>query len=126
MTGTLEHANFTVTDPVATASWMTRLFGWNIRWQGAAMAGGFTVHIGSKDSYIALYTPGPDVDTSRPGYQTVGCLNHIGVVVPDLDATEAAVKAEGFETGNHADYEPGRRFYFHDADGLEYEVVQYG
>ena len=36
-----------------------------------------------------------------------------------------AVLAQGFTTGNHADYEPGRRFYFHDADGIEYEVVQY-
>ena len=42
-----------------------------------------------------------------------------------LIASEAAIKAHGFETGNHGDYEPGRRFYFHDADGIEYEVVSY-
>ncbi|MGJ8556368.1 MAG: VOC family protein, partial [Sulfitobacter geojensis] len=30
-----------------------------------------------------------------------------------------------FKTSNHADYEPGRRFYFHDTDGVEFEVVQY-
>ena len=32
----------------------------------------------------------------------------------------------GFKPINHADYEPGRRFYFHDHDGIEYEVVSYG
>jgi len=46
-------------------------------------------------------------------------------VVDDLDSVEDRVKAAGFTTGNHGDYEPGRRFYFHDADGIEFEVVSY-
>jgi glyoxylase I family protein len=36
------------------------------------------------------------------------------------------VKAEGLEPFGHADYQPGRRFYFLDADGIEFEVVSYG
>jgi catechol 2,3-dioxygenase-like lactoylglutathione lyase family enzyme len=52
-------------------------------------------------------------------------LNHVGVVVEDLDATEAKVRAAGFAPHSHADYEPGRRFYFHDRDGIEFEVVSY-
>jgi predicted enzyme related to lactoylglutathione lyase len=52
-------------------------------------------------------------------------LNHIGVVVADLEATEARVKAAGYVPENHADYEPGRRFYFHDHNGVEIEVVSY-
>jgi len=55
----------------------------------------------------------------------VGGLNHIGVVVEDLDAVEAKVLAAGLKTTNHGDYEPGRRFYFHDHDGIEFEVVSY-
>ncbi len=31
----------------------------------------------------------------------------------------------GSQTHSHADYEPGRRFYFHDEDGIEFEVVSY-
>jgi catechol 2,3-dioxygenase-like lactoylglutathione lyase family enzyme len=58
-------------------------------------------------------------------YKTVGGMNHIGVVVEDLDAVEAKVAAAGFETFNHGDYEPGRRFYFYDHDGIEFEVVSY-
>ena len=26
---------------------------------------------------------------------------------------------------SHGDYDPGRRFYFHDVDNIEYEVVSY-
>jgi glyoxylase I family protein len=28
-------------------------------------------------------------------------------------------------THNHDDYEPGRRFYYNDEDGIEFEVVNY-
>ena len=125
MPAILEHANFTVSDPKATAAWMETLFGWHIRWQGDAMAGGHTVHVGDADHYLALYAPDGTPKKGTSDYEIVGGLNHIAVVVDDLDATEAAIKAHGFETGNHADYEPGRRFYFNDADGIEYEVVQY-
>jgi hypothetical protein len=57
MTAHLEHANYTVSDPLKTAAWMEKLFGWHIRWQGAALGGGFTVHVGSDVHYLALYTP---------------------------------------------------------------------
>lgn len=126
MTATLEHANFTVSNPQTTAAWMEKLFGWNIRWQGDAMAGGYTVHVGDADRYVALYTPNPAATADPASYTTIGCLNHIAVVVDDLDATEDAIKAHGFKTSNHDDYEPGRRFYFHDGDGIEFEVVHYG
>ena len=125
MPAQLEHANFTVSDPTATAAWMTKLFGWKIRWEGDAMAGGRTVHIGTDDHYLALYSPGDAPERGDSSYTTVGGLNHIAVTVDDLDQTEAAIKAHGFETGNHGDYEPGRRYYFHDGYGIEYEVVKY-
>ncbi|QUJ75570.1 VOC family protein [Sulfitobacter albidus] len=126
MTARLEHANFTVTDARATAAWMCEIFGWRIRWEGAAMNGaGYTMHVGSDAQYLALYTPGDAPTPASSSYSQAGGLNHIAVVVEDLDAMERAIKAQGFETGNHGDYEPGRRFYFHDADGIEYEVVSY-
>ncbi len=126
MSAQLEHANITVTNPEATAAWMVKIFDWHIRWQGDAIAGGRTVHVGTQNDYIALYTPKNGLETAPSSYTTVGGLNHIGIVVDDLDAAEAAIKSHGFETKNHADYEPGRRFYFHDHDGVEYELVQYG
>ena len=125
MTAMLEHVNVTVADPAATAAMLGRLFGWRVRWQGAAKGGGHTVHVGTDSQYVALYR--------APGAQAAGCssydqlagLNHIAVVVENLDALESLVKAEGLESHSHADYEPGRRFYFHDRDGIEFEVVSY-
>ncbi len=121
----LEHVNVTVSDIDRTAAMLCNLFGWNIRWRGAAINGGETAHVGRKDEYVAIYQP-PTVSTPKESnYVTKGGLNHIAVVVNDIDATEQDVIASGYTPVNHGDYEPGRRFYFHDADGIEFEGVQY-
>ena len=122
---TLEHVNVTVSDPQKTADLVCRLFGWKIRWQGPSGMGGRTIHVGTDDAYLAVYSRGGDQDSVRSTYEATGGLNHIGVVVDDLDAVEERVKREGLTPGSHGDYEPGRRFYFHDADGIEFEVVSY-
>jgi catechol 2,3-dioxygenase-like lactoylglutathione lyase family enzyme len=119
----IEHVNVTVSDPDRAAALMQSVFGWRIRWQGPAMSGGRTIHVGSEDAYLALYRPpngaaADDFPKGRP-------LNHIGVEVDDLEATEANVLAAGLKTFSHGDYDPGRRFYFLDQDGIEYEVVSY-
>ena len=46
-------------------------------------------------------------------------------MVNGLDATEQRIKAAGIETFNHTNDDPGRRFYFRDADDIEFEVVSY-
>ncbi|GGE41127.1 VOC family protein [Actibacterium pelagium] len=121
----LEHVNITVPDPKATAKVLCGLFDWTVRWEGAAINGGYSVHVGNKDSYLALYTPGKKLITNGdPHYSRAG-LNHIGIVVEDLDDAEAKVSAAGYATFNHADYEPGKRFYFDGPDDIEYEVVSY-
>lgn len=125
MPAQLEHANVTVSDPQATALWMAELFGWHLRWKGDAIDGGMTVHVGTEDRYLALYTPPKMQHDNTSSYTSVGGLNHIAVVVDDLEEMDRKVKAQGFTCGNHQNYEPGRRFYFHDQDGIEYEVVQY-
>lgn len=128
MASRLEHVNFTVRDPAHTAAQLGRIFGWRIRWEGSAKHGGHTLHLGEEATYLAIYV-GPDGGaaqaTGRDSYTQRGGLNHIGVMVDDLEAAEARVRAEGLTPHSHADYEPGRRFYFHDGDGIEYEVVQY-
>jgi catechol 2,3-dioxygenase-like lactoylglutathione lyase family enzyme len=123
--GKLEHANITVSDPQRSADLLHDLFGWHIRWQGPAMADGHTIHVGTDDQYIALYT-NPDVKAADPRFNKGEPMNHIGVTVDDLDAVEAKVAAAGLETFGHDDYDPGRRFYFFDWNGIEFEVVSYG
>ncbi|MCF6322091.1 MAG: VOC family protein [Rhizobiaceae bacterium] len=121
----LEHVNFTVSDPEKIASTLCQLFDWHIRWQGSALGGGRSVHVGSEDNYIALYSPNKEIADSCDNYSTRGGLNHVGVVVDNLDEVEQRILKAGFETFSHADYEPGRRFYFHIEEGVEFEVVSY-
>ncbi|MFN3834325.1 MAG: VOC family protein [Glycocaulis sp.] len=119
----IEHVNFTVADPERTSAMMQAVFGWQERWRGAEPDGRIGLHVGGAGSYVSLYPPVPPARAgawpiSRP-------FNHLGVVVSDIAAAEERVKALGLTPYAHASYEPGRRFYFRDENGIEYEVVSY-
>lgn len=119
----VEHVNVTVTDPRKSAEILGRIFDWHIRWEGPSKMDGHTVHVGTDESYLALYTPGdPGPAHARTD---VAEMNHIGVVVDDLDDIERRVIGEGYTPHSHMTYDPGRRFYFDDRDGVEFEVVSY-
>jgi catechol 2,3-dioxygenase-like lactoylglutathione lyase family enzyme len=120
----IEHVNVTVSDPERAARLMETLFGWHERWRGPARDGGRTIHVGSDRHYLALYT-GRGIAYSADDFAKRRPLNHIGVEVDDLAAIEARVVAAGLRPFGHDDYDPGRRFYFLDPDGIEYEVVSY-
>ena len=119
--GRLEHVNLTVTDIERSAALFAKLLGWQQRWRGAAMNGGETIHVGEETTYLALYTDRRDHAGQRKGRP----MNHVGLLVDDLAAAERIVIEHGLEPFNHADYQPGRRFYFFDWDGIEFEVVSY-
>ncbi len=124
----LEHVNMTVSNPKRSAALMHDLFGWHIRWEGPSMSGGHTIHVGTDDQYLALYTnegvkaandgAGPTFEKSQP-------MNHVAMTVDDLNAVEAKVVAAGLKPFGHDDYDPGRRFYFFDWNGIEFEIVSY-
>jgi len=119
--GRIEHVNLTVTDIDRSAVLFERLLGWTQRWRGEAMNGGETIHVGDDRAYLALYT-----DRRDHAGQTKGRpLNHVGLLVDDLQAAEQIVLEHGLKPFNHADYAPGRRFYFFDWDGIEFEVASY-
>jgi catechol 2,3-dioxygenase-like lactoylglutathione lyase family enzyme len=120
----IEHVNVTVSNPERAAKLMEALFDWRVRWRGPARDGGHTIHVGSDDHYIALYTAA-GVTYTAEDFAKGRPLNHIGVEVEDIDGAEARVVAAGLEPFSHGNYEPGRRFYFLDPDGIEYEVVSY-
>lgn len=122
--GSIEHVNLTVSDIERSADFFEKLLGWQQRWRGSAQNGGETIHIGEPDTgatYLALYTDGADHAGQRKGRP----MNHVGLVVEDLDAAERVVVDAGLEPFSHDDYEPGRRFYFFDWDGIEFELVSY-
>ena len=120
--GYLEHANITVSNPERTSALLQKLCGWHERWRGPGLNNGRTIHVGNDRDYLAIYTR--DDLPPRPFVKGVP-LNHIGLVVDDLVEAERLVVEAGLEPFNHADYEPGRRFYFFDWDGIEFEVASY-
>ncbi|KCZ92428.1 VOC family protein [Hyphomonas johnsonii] len=124
-TGTLEHVNITVSDIDRTARMLERIFGWHVRWKGPSKDNGITAHVGTDSAYIALYSTGKTDARDQATYHTQGGLNHVGVLVDDLAAAERRVLDAGLVTHSHQTYDPGSRFYFHDYDDVEYEVVSY-
>lgn len=124
-TGTLEHINITVSDIDRTSDMLERIFGWHVRRKGPSKANGITAHVGTDSAYIALYSPGETDQPEQVSYNTQGGLNHVGVIVDDLAAAERRVLDAGFVTHSHQTYDPGSRFYFHDYDNVEYEVLSY-
>ena len=93
--------------------------------KGPGIDDGYTVHVGTDSDYLAVYSNGSPVASGISKYAQKGGLNHVGVVVDDLAATERRVLEAGYKTHSHADYEPGHRFYFAGPDGIEFEVVSY-
>lgn len=125
MAAKLEHVNVTVSDLDRSVKLVEELFGWHTRWRGASIHNGESAHVGDDETYVALYQHARQAKGAADTYTTTGGLNHIGVLVDDLDGVEAKVIAAGLTPHNHADYEPGRRFYFDDHDGTEWEVISY-
>lgn len=122
-TGFIEHVNITVSQPERSSRLLQDLFGWHVRWQGPARDGGRVIHVGDDANYLAVYAePGKAEGRDWPKGAP---LNHVGIQVDDLEGVEQRVVAAGLVPFNHGDYEPGRRFYFMDWDGIEFEVVSY-
>ncbi len=119
--GRIEHVNLTVTDIERSAALFEQMLGWRRRWRGEAMNYGVSLHIGEETTYLALYSDGADHSGQHKGVP----LNHVGLLVDDLDAAERVVLEHGLAPFGHDAYTPGRRFYFYDWDGIEFEVVSY-
>ena len=122
----LEHVNATVADVDLSVAFYQALLGLRVRWRGQTADGNEAAHVGDDRCYLALF----QADRShRPGraesdYAAVG-LNHFGFVVDDLAATKERLVKLGIQPHHEPDYEPGRRLYFLDPDGIEAELVEY-
>ncbi|MEM7667272.1 MAG: VOC family protein [Pseudomonadota bacterium] len=122
--GQLEHANLSVTDPERSADLFKRMLGWQERWRGPSQKYGWSLHVGDPANgatYLALYTG----DHVKGDYAKGQPLNHVGLTVDHLAEAEKVVSEAGLEPFGHDDYDPGKRFYFFDWDGIEFEVVSY-
>ncbi len=121
----VEHANLTVSDLDATLAFLKVICpSWRIRGGGPRTdPDGRWMHVGDDYSYVALEATDPCQPPRKP-YRSVG-FNHIGLIVSDLQATMARVRAAGLRVVAGADQPHRRNVYVYDPDGLEWELVEY-
>lgn len=120
----LEHANITVNDLQETIKFFQTAFPhFKVRGGGNEMRE--WVHLGDDDTYIALnQAKQSDLKTDK-NYDKMG-INHLGFVVQDVEEIANNLLNNGYKRDYPKQVEQFRiRDYFADADGNQYEFVQY-
>lgn len=121
----LEHVNLTVASLERSIRFYQAVLRFDVRWKGHTKDGRPAAHVGDDRCYLALFEAEPgDSNEVVQDYLKPG-LNHFGFVVDDLDAAIGRLRAAGGSPHAEMDYEPGRRCYFMDPDGIEVELVAY-
>jgi catechol 2,3-dioxygenase-like lactoylglutathione lyase family enzyme len=131
MSARLEHANINVRSIDEAIRFLTTAFPeFRVRGRGE-VEGRPWVHVGTDCSYLALNEFPSSAEGSGNGVngaREFGTepLNHLGFVVDDAEAMARRLGAAGFREGFAAPAHQYRiRKYFLDADGYEWEFVQY-
>ena len=119
----LDHVNIPVIDLEESIAFYQDLFDWRVRWRGKTTFGKPAAHVGDGEQYIGLIQVASD-DPQLPDYSRPG-LNHFGIVVDSLEKARETLAKRGISPHNEPEYEPGRRFYFFDPNGVEVELIDY-
>jgi glyoxylase I family protein len=121
----LEHVNLTVQDLDRSVAFYQSLLGLDVRWSGKALGSKGPVraaHVGDDRCYLALFEA-EEPSSATLDYGRAG-LNHFGFMVDDLKATRGRAIGLGVTPHFEPEYEPDRRFYIFDPDGIEIELVE--
>ncbi len=126
MTVRLEHANLIVRDIDAAVRFVTAAFpDFRVRREGMHQ-GRRWLHVGTDDTYLALNQATAEPAEAWEPYSGKPGLNHLGYEVDDVEALRARLAQAGFEESTVPNSHPHRRrVYFYDADGNDWEFVQY-
>jgi catechol 2,3-dioxygenase-like lactoylglutathione lyase family enzyme len=130
----VEHANLTVRDVDEAIRFLrTALPEFRVRGEGknfTMTAEGETwarrwAHVGDDHTYVALAEAPPSAPGLEHSYARVG-INHVGFAVASAERVAARLREAGYREGFLAEPHPHRRrVYFHDADDIEWEFVEY-
>jgi catechol 2,3-dioxygenase-like lactoylglutathione lyase family enzyme len=123
----LDHANLVVRDVDETVRFLRAAFpDWYVRGEGVSPAGARWLHVGTHDAYLALNEATAEAGERWVPYGGKPGLNHLGFEVDDADAVRDRLRAAGFRETSVANAHPARRrVYFNDAEGNDWEFVQY-
>ncbi len=123
----IEHANITVKSIAESLKLLqAALPEFRVRGEGDGSERKW-LHFGDDKTYITLNEAlDSSGKVSRKDYSRSG-VNHLAFVVDDIDGVDQRLKAEGFESDPQfqEDSDIRRRYYYEDANGLEWEFVQY-
>ena len=122
----MEHANLSVRHIDESARFLKAAFPeFRIRREGLK-DGHRWMHIGTDDTYIALNEATVDAKERWVPYQGKPGVNHLGFEVDDVEALRERLAAAGFRDSTYPNDHPHRkRVYFYDADGSDWEFVEY-
>jgi catechol 2,3-dioxygenase-like lactoylglutathione lyase family enzyme len=127
MTVRLEHVNLVARDLDGMIRFLHAAFPeYRVRGAGTGPSGARWVHVGNDDSYLALNEA--TVDPAEPWvpYSGKPGVNHLGFEVDDVEALQARLRSAGYAETTVPNEHPGRRrVYFNDAEGNDWEFVQY-
>jgi catechol 2,3-dioxygenase-like lactoylglutathione lyase family enzyme len=123
----LEHANLTVRDVEAAIRFLTTAFpDFRIRARGGDCAGRPWVHVGTDETYLSLLAARGEPAEPWVPYSGKPGVNHLGFEVEDVEALRARMRAAGYLDSTVPNAHPHRkRVYFHDAEGNDWEFVEY-
>jgi len=123
----LEHANLAVRDLDGMIRFLTTAFpDFRLRGQGPDCAGRRWVHVGNDETYLSLLEATEAGAETRAPYSGSPGLNHLGFEVDDAEALRARLAAAGYRDTTVPNAHPHRnRVYFEDAEGNDWEFVEY-
>ena len=120
----LEHANITVNNLQEAIKFFQTAFP-HFKIRGAGNDLREWVHLGDDFTYVAINQAIHKETKVVKNYDGVG-INHIGFVVPNVEEIAANLLKNGYKRDYPKQIEQFRiRDYFADADGNQYEFVQY-
>ena len=127
MTARLEHANLIVRDVEATIRFLQTAFPeFRMRFDARKPDGTGWLHVGTDETYIALAQSSVEPEKRWQPYAGVPGVNHLAYVVDDIEAVRERLKSAGYQESTPVNNHPYRtRIYFFDADGNDWEFVQY-
>lgn len=122
----MEHANLCVRHYDEAVRFISTAFpDFEIRHEGTN-DGRRWMHIGTDDTYLALSEAAAEATDPFTPYSGKPGVNHLGFVVDDADGIRERLAAAGFKDSTYPNnHRYRKRVYFYDADGNDWEFVEY-